>query len=280
MKVISLVVLVLAVAGSSIKADTSGEVQLTHAAQREVPKEIRSKLVKQVLADDSDVRDCVEKEAGGTRAAEAKMTVEAVDVNRDGVSEYEVELSGPCSCGTVNCSIYLYRQTPGGFESILEEAAGYGLELLKTANNGYVDLKVDAHDTAATMATTIYKFDGKKYREARSTITEVETGESKPASRRVQFKRGSSSTTLQGRVTLALPDQLIVGARAGQVMTVQLTAPRKSVRFTIMTYKTTNLLTDNNTRSWTGTLPETGDYMILVEGDSKGSTYSITISIK
>jgi serine/threonine-protein kinase len=77
-----------------------------------------------------------------------------------------------------------------------------------------------------------------------------------------------------------LPDQLIVGARAGQVMSVQLTAPRKSVRFTVMTYKTTNLLTDNNTNSWTGTLPETGDYIILVEGNAKGSTYSITISIK
>jgi len=130
------------------------------------------------------------------------------------------------------------------------------------------------------MGSTFYKFDGKKYRETRSTITEVETGETKAASRRVQFKRGASSTTLQGKVSIALPDQLIVGARAGQVMSVQLTAPRKSVRFTLMTYKTTNLLTDNNTTSWTGTLPETGDYIILVEGNAKGSTYSITISIK
>jgi len=64
-------------------------------------------------------------------------------------------------------------------------------------------------------------------------------------------------------------------------MTVQLTAPRKAVRFTLMTSKTTTMLTDNNTNSWTGTLPETGDYIILVEGNgTKGSTYSITISIK
>jgi len=47
-----------------------------------------------------------------------------------------------------------------------------------------------------------------------------------------------------------------------------------------MTSKTTTMLTDNNTNSWTGTLPETGDYIILVEGNAKGSTYSITISIK
>jgi hypothetical protein len=47
----------------------------------------------------------------------------------------------------------------------------------------------------------------------------------------------------------------------------------------LMTSKTTNSLADN-TRSWTGTLPETGDYIILVDGDEKGSTYSMTISIK
>lgn len=265
---------------SPIDVSVKNSILRAHAGQREVPKEIRSKLFKQVLADYSDVRDCVEKEEGGTRKAEEDMNVEAVDVNRDGVPEYEVELSGPCTCGMVNCSIYLYRQSAGGYESILEDAAGLGLELLKTTSNGYADLQVDARDTAATRGSSFYKFDGHKYREARTTITDMETGETKPASRRVQFKRGMSSTTLQGRVSITLPDQLIVGARAGQVMSVQLTAPRKSVRFTVMTYKTTNLLTDNNTHSWTGTLPETGDYIILVEGNAKGSIYSITISIK
>src|ERR1051325_4071032 len=165
--------------------------------QRGVPKEIRSKLFKQVLADYGDIKDCIEKEEGGTRKAEEDMNVEAVDVNRDGVPEYEVELSGSCSCGMVNCTIYLYRQSGGGYESILDDAAGLGLELLKTTSNGYVDLRVDARDTAATRGSTIFKFDGKKYHEARTTITNMETGETKPATRRVQFKRGSSSTTLQ-----------------------------------------------------------------------------------
>ena len=62
-------------------------------------------------------------------------------------------------------------------------------------------------------------------------IVHHETGESKPAYRRVQFKRGMSSTTVQGKVSIAMPDTYLVGARAGQVMTVQLTAPRRSVRF-------------------------------------------------
>lgn len=241
-------------------------------------KEVRSKLFKQLLADSPDVRDCVEKEEGGTRVAEENMSVEEVDLNRDGVSEYEIELSGPCDCGMVNCSIYLYRQSATGYELILDDAAGLGLELLRTSSNGYADLRVDARDNAATQSQTIYKFDGKRYREASSRIVNVETGESKPSSRRVQFRRGASTATLQGRVSIALSDTWVVGARAGQVMTVQLNSPR-NVRFMLMTSRTTMSLADN-TRSWTGTLPETGDYLILVDTGAKSATYSMTISIK
>jgi hypothetical protein len=245
---------------------------------RSQSKEIRNKLFKQVLADSPDVRECVEKEEGGTRTAEENMTVTAVDVNRDGVSEYEVELSGPCACGMVNCTIYLYRQTPAGFESLLEDAAGLGLELLKTSSNGYVDLRVDARDNAATQSRSVYKFDGKRYREASSRLVNVATGESKPSSQRVQFKRGASSATVQGKVTLELSDTWVVGARAGQVMTVQLTSPGK-VRFMLMTSRTTTSLADN-TRSWTGTLPDTDDYLILVDTGAKAATYSMTVTIK
>ncbi len=252
---------------------------IAYTQEKEVPKPVRSKLLKQVLSEYPDVRDCVEKEEGGTAKAEEDMTVTEVDVNRDGVSEYEVELSGPCTCGMVNCSIYLYRQGATGYESLLPDAAGLGLELLKTSTNGYRDLQVDARDTAATTGSTYYKFDGKQYRESRSTITQVETGETKPAYRRLQFKRGSSSTTVQGKVSIALPDTFLLGARAGQTMTVQLTAPSKSVRFLVMNSKTSALLADN-TRNWTGTLPETGDYHIIVDADAKPVTYSMTITIK
>src|ERR1044071_7370760 len=201
------------------------------AAQREVPKEIRSKLFKQVMADYSEVRECAEHEEGGASAAEEKMSVEPVDLNRDGVSEYEVELSGTCMCGMVNCSIYLYRQTATGYESILDDAAGYGFTLLKTSTNGYADVQVEAHKNAASLSRVIYKFDGKHYREARSTITRQDTGETKPASRRLQFQRGASSITVRSRVSLALPDTFVIGARAGQVMTIQLNDPRKLATF-------------------------------------------------
>ena len=249
------------------------------AFQGEPSKAVRAKLFRQVLADDAELRECLKEQEGGAAAAEEGMTVEQHDLNRDGVKEYEVQLSGMCSCGAHNCRIYLYRAAGQGFESILDEASGLGIELLRTSSNGHTDLQINAHDSAATESRTVYKFDGKQYREAQTRIVHLETGESKPASRRVQFKRGSSSATVQGKVSIALPDTYLVGARAGQLMTVQLTSPQKSVRFLVMSPVSTSLIADN-ARSWTGTLPETGDYHIIVDGDERGGTYSMTISIK
>ncbi|HEU4796825.1 MAG TPA: hypothetical protein VFT02_14415 [Pyrinomonadaceae bacterium] len=243
-------------------------------------KDVRSRLFKQVLAEDAELRDCLKEQQGGAGPNEEDMTVEELDLNRDGLKEYEVQLSGMCACGAHNCTIYLYRRVGQGFESILEESAsGLGIELLKTSTNGYTDIQINAHNNAATEGRTVYKFDGKQYRESRTTIVQLETGESKPAYRRVQFRRGSSSATVTGKASIALPDTFLVGARAGQVMTVQLSAPRQSVRFLVMSPKTTSLIADN-ARTWTGTLPETGDYHIIVDGDERGGSYSMTISIK
>ena len=60
------------------------------AQQREVSRDVRSKLFKQVLADYPDVRECIANAEGGARAAEENMTVEEQDLNRDRVPEYEV----------------------------------------------------------------------------------------------------------------------------------------------------------------------------------------------
>ena len=140
------------------------------AFQGEPSKDVRAKLFQQVLAGDSELRDCLKEQEGGARAAEENMTVEEHDLNRDGVKEYEVQLSGMCACGAQNCTIYLYRRVGQGYESILEGASGLGIEFLKTSSNGYRDFQINAHDSAATEGRTVYKFDGKQYREAGTTI--------------------------------------------------------------------------------------------------------------
>lgn len=249
------------------------------AQQHDDKPELRARLFNQVLADFRDLRECMEQEEGGLRKAQENMTVEELDLNNDGVKEYQVEMSGPCACGMVNCSIYVYRKAGQGLEAILDDASGLGIELLKTSTHGYRDLLVTARDTAATRAETVYKFDGKRYRDVKNTLVHVETGESKPASRRLQFKRGTSQTTVQGKVSIALPDTYLVGARAGQVMTVKLTARGKAVRFMVMSPSTRSLVADN-ARDWMGVLAESGDYTIIIDADERSSAYSMTVSIK
>ena len=248
------------------------------AFQEGPSKDVRARLFKQIIAEDAELRDCLKEPHDSPGPSADEMTVEERDLNRDGVKEYEVQLSGMCACGAHNCTIYLYRRSGQGFESILGGASGLGVEILKTSTNGYSDLQIDSHNNAATVGSTFYKFDGKQYRESNSTITNLESGETKPAYRRVQFQRGSSSAVLKGKASISLPDTYLVGARAGQVMTVQLTAPQKSVRFLVMTPKT-NLIADNS-RGWSGTLPENCDYTLIVDADEVGGTYSMTISIK
>ena len=249
------------------------------AQQHNAKQEIRNRLFKQVIADFKDLRECMESEEGGLSAGQEKMTVTEIDLNSDGVKEYQVEMGGPCACGTVNCSIYVYRKAGDGLESLLDDAAGYTIETLKTSTNGYRDLRVTAHDSAATTSVVTYKFDGKQYRDAKNLIVYVETGESKPAFRRLQFPRGASQTTVQGKVSIVLPDTYLVRARAGQVMTIKLTAARKAVRFHVMSPTTASLVADD-VRDWTGVLPESGDYHIMIDADEHPSSYSMTISIK
>jgi hypothetical protein len=43
---------------------------------------------------------------------------------------------------------------------------------------------------------------------------------------------------------------------------------------------TTRDLVADNARNWTGTLPESGDYYIIVDADERPSAYSLTITIK
>ena len=121
--------------------------------QREASSEVRNKLFQQLLDDYSELRDC-KTEEGGIGAAREGMTAEEVDLNGDGMPEFELQLTGTCSCGAHNCSIWLYRRTGQTYESILD-GSGLGLEVLKTSNNGYADLRINAHDTAATESRTL-----------------------------------------------------------------------------------------------------------------------------
>lgn len=102
---------------------------------------------------------------------------------------------------------------------------------------------------------------------------------------RIRFVRGHSSTTISGRVAGFDTKDYVVGARAGQEMTLRLKSSNPGAYFVI--YSINGRATDmNETTEWSERLSESGDYLIRVfmmrsAARRKGAvaSYSLSISI-
>jgi hypothetical protein len=102
---------------------------------------------------------------------------------------------------------------------------------------------------------------------------------------RIEFKRGTNSTTISGTVRGDEEAEYVLAARQGQKLIIKLSSvPVKSSVFQILgpDNDTLGLEYDAN-YSYTGVLPKTGDYFISVKRPTtaKGrSRYRLTITIR
>jgi len=102
---------------------------------------------------------------------------------------------------------------------------------------------------------------------------------------RIEFKRGTTSTTINGTVRGDEQAEYAVGAKQGQKLVITLTSvPAKSSVFQLLgpDNDTLGLEYDAN-YNYSGTLPKTGDYLITVArpSGSKGtSRYKLTVSVR
>jgi hypothetical protein len=102
---------------------------------------------------------------------------------------------------------------------------------------------------------------------------------------RIEFKRGSKSTTVSGAVRGDEQAEYVLGAKKGQTLVVKLTSvPAKSAVFQLLgpDNDTLGLEFDAN-YDYSGTLPKTGDYFITVArpAASKGtSRYMLRVSVR
>ncbi len=101
--------------------------------------------------------------------------------------------------------------------------------------------------------------------------------------KRLKFAKGKSSATVSGAVIRGDRDTYIVGAREGQTMRVRITSLEKNAVFQIEGADG-NYLPDageeDDATNWTGDLPQTGDYEIIVGGTRGNASYKLTVSIK
>lgn len=95
---------------------------------------------------------------------------------------------------------------------------------------------------------------------------------------RIRFARGANSATVETAVVRGTTDTYLVSANKRQTMTVSITSLEKNAVFDIQGPKG-RLLKQEGT-SWSGVLPSTGDYRIVVSGTRGNATYRLRVTVK
>ncbi|MCA1565076.1 MAG: hypothetical protein LC803_05475 [Acidobacteria bacterium] len=101
--------------------------------------------------------------------------------------------------------------------------------------------------------------------------------------KRVRFARGRTTATLKNSVVRGTRDRYIVGARAGQQMTVSITSVERNAVFII--HPPSNDTPEGaeempESTDWSGKLPESGDYVIEVGGTRGNATYTLKVTVR
>ena len=90
---------------------------------------------------------------------------------------------------------------------------------------------------------------------------------------RIRFAPGAISETIPGTLASGATAQYVLGAAAGQSMTVTVTSPGNDLLFSIPG------LVDGVT-SWTGMLPSDGDYFIALLATGSDTSYTLAVTIE
>lgn len=101
--------------------------------------------------------------------------------------------------------------------------------------------------------------------------------------KRIKFGKGKNSAMVAGAVVRGDRDTYIVGARAGQTMTVKIRSVENNAVFQIQGPDGEflhNAGDEDDATKTSNTLPENGDYRIIVGGTRGNATYKLTVSIR
>ena len=95
---------------------------------------------------------------------------------------------------------------------------------------------------------------------------------------RIRFTRGNSGATIQSSVVRGTRDTYLVAANRRQTMNVSITSLEKNAVFDIQ--GPNGKLIKQETTSWSGVLPTSGDYRIIVGGTRGNASYRLRVSVK
>ncbi|XHX80620.1 MAG: hypothetical protein RBJ76_12030 [Stenomitos frigidus ULC029] len=101
--------------------------------------------------------------------------------------------------------------------------------------------------------------------------------------RRVRFAPGANSATIKDSVVSGTRDRYLLGARKGQTMSIRIVSLEDNAVFDVVAplnaAKEQRLL-KQEVRLWSTTLPETGDYQIVVGSTRGNASYRLQVTIR
>ncbi len=100
----------------------------------------------------------------------------------------------------------------------------------------------------------------------------------------IRFRRDRTSTVIKDSVIRGDRDRYLLGARAGQRMTVNISALEDNAAFVIYPPGSKQTLKgageEDDVTQWSGKLPTSGNYTIIVGGTRGNASYRLAVAIK
>jgi hypothetical protein len=100
-----------------------------------------------------------------------------------------------------------------------------------------------------------------------------------PAVNRIQFNPGGTSAEITGQIESQGINTYVIGAAAGQHMTVELFSPDENLRLEVHDSSGEWVNGQITPTMWQGDLPETADYIIRVFGSETAADYTLHVAI-
>jgi hypothetical protein len=115
------------------------------------------------------------------------------------------------------------------------------------------------------------------YAPARAPSAAQCRGTDRAVTRQVNFARGRTTAVIKNTVRLCTSHEWVLRARQGQTMSVHL-ATGKKTSFTLQSPSGT-IEDADGVKDWSGELPETGEYVIIVGTDATAA-YTLEVTIR
>jgi hypothetical protein len=237
------------------------------------------------LLRDHKVASCA-REATGNATAYARAAFQRREMALPGGRRAIVALAvDPCLELGQSTRIMIFVRSGARYRRVLDGVVVPGLE--RTSSDGTVTLPT--HETMETIYEAVYVWNGSTFVAApfRSTLYNVALGQRWKYEEAIRFQPGATSILLQGKTAFNFGHTYVFSARAGQranITFLQRSSPAPAVAL-FYAADTTAVAALEGESTWSGVLPKSGSYELLVLGTDaaraeRTSPYELRLKIR